>query len=233
MFAVSASETAWAVDKIDSPNVEKGELDLEYSGFTTFDASRTKNNLQDTEALLAYAPTDRWEVDLGGFFTKDAGQDLKADGVLFENFFQFAEKGAHWVDSGIMLSCNCSLRSDLDSSLEAKLLLEKDSSEFTNIVDLGLTQGLGHSGDDGPGYSIQWSGTYTLLENLAAGIEIQSDLGQANNALRWKDEQNYIGPAIYGDLFDAFHYEVVYLAGVSEAASSSAVRFLFQYKTHF
>ena len=72
-FVMFMSTTAVVIDKIDSPNVEQGELDLEYSGFHTFDSQSAKNNLADTEALVAYAPTDRWEVDLGGFFHQRRG----------------------------------------------------------------------------------------------------------------------------------------------------------------
>ena len=232
-LATCMSGTAYAIDKIDSPNVNEGELDLEYSGYRTFDAQAAKNNLQDSEALVAYAPTDRWEIDLGGFFSRDSGQSFKADGVLFENFFQFAEKGANWMDSGIMIACNCSMRSGLATSLESKLMLEKDIGDFSTIVNVGLDQGLGASGSNGPDYSFEVSSSYSFQENLAVGLEIQSDLGQANSALRWRDQQNYIGPAVYGDLLDTFHYELAYLAGVTPASSTSAVRFLFQYKTHF
>jgi hypothetical protein len=93
LAALSPSMRASAIDKIDSPNVTQGELDLEYSGYRTFDALNSKNNLQDSEALIAYASTSRWEFDISGFFSKDVGQRFEPDGVLLENFFQFAEKG--------------------------------------------------------------------------------------------------------------------------------------------
>jgi hypothetical protein len=132
-----------------------------------------------------------------------------------------------------MLACNCSTRPSIGTSLETKLLLERDVGDFSHIVDLGLDQGLGYSGNGGPEYNVQYSGSYNIWDNFAVGVEVQSGLGQSNSALRWQDQQNYVGPAVYGDLFDAFHYELAYLAGVTSAASSNAVRFLFQYKKQF
>lgn len=229
----ACAQAAWAIDKIDSPNVEKGELDFEYSGYRTSDGNGKKDNLQDTEALVAYAPTDRWEVDVGGFFSKEPDQSFRADGVLLENFFQFFEKGSQWVDSGVMIAYNGSTRSDLPSTIETKLLLEKDIGKFTNIADIGLAQTIGPHTSGGPDSVFQWNTQYAIDDTFAPGFEIQSDFGKTNQGISFNKEQHYIGPAIYGTVLDHFHYEAAYLAGVSSAASSSAVRFLFQYQTHF
>lgn len=233
MTALFVADTVWAIDKVDSPDVDKGELDFEYSGFRTFDTAPEKNNLQDTEALIAYAPTDHWEVDVGGYFSKEADQSFQADGLLLENFFQFSEKGSQWVDSGVMIALNGSTHADLPSAIEAKLLLEKDVGKFTNIANLGIEQEVGNHASGGPDRAFQWSTQYNISDNFAPGFEIQSDFGKTNDGLSFSREQHYIGPALYGNILDHFHYEVVYLTGVSSAASDSAVRFLFQYQAHF
>jgi len=233
IMTVLAVPIARAIDKVDSPNVEKGELDFEYSGFRTFDAGGNKDNLQDTEALIAYAPTDRWEVDVGGFFSKAPDQSFRADGVLVENFFQFFEKGSQWVDSGVMIAFNGSTHADLADSIDTKLLLEKDVGKFTNIANIGLEQEVGAHASGGPDRAFQWSTQYAISDSFAPGFEIQSDFGKTNEGLSFGREEHYIGPALYGTVLDHFHYEVVYLAGISSASSDSAVRFLFQYQEHF
>jgi hypothetical protein len=233
IISVFMAHTAWAIDKIDSPNVEKGELDFEYSGFRSFDGAKDKNNLQESEALIAYAPTARWEVDVGGFFSKAPDQSFQADGVLLENFFQFFEKESHWIDSGVMIALTDSTHADLASSAEVKLLLEKDIGKIVNIVNLGLEQEIGVHASGGPDRTFQWSAQYTISGSFSPGLEAQSDFGRTNEGLSFNKEQHYIGPAVYGTLLDQFHYEVAYLAGVSPAASDSAVRFLFQYQMHF
>jgi len=228
-----ASKTVLAIDKIDSPDVTQGELDFEYSGSRTFDRSGGKDNLEDTEGLVAYAPTDRWEIDIGGIFSKAPDQSFQADGILVENFFQFFGKGTHWVDSGIMISCNCSTHDDFTSSVEAKLLLEKDMGQFSHIANIGLEQEIGAHASGGPDRTVQWSSQYNVTDDFAPGFEIQTDFGKPSQGLRWDSGQHYAGPAIYGNVLDHFHYEVAYLAGISGAASDSAVRFLFQYQRHF
>jgi hypothetical protein len=223
---------AWAIDKIDSPDVEKGELDFEYSGYRTFDKVADKNNLQDTEALIAYAPTDRWEIDAGGFFSREPDQSFRADGLMLENIFQFFEKGSHWMDSGVMIALNDSTHADLAKSVETKLLLEKDVGKFINIANVGLEQEVGAHASGGPDRTFQWNTQYAFREDFATGIEIQSDFGKTNSGFNFNTSQQYIGPAVYGNVLDHFHYELAYLAGVSSASSGSAVRFLFQYQMH-
>jgi hypothetical protein len=232
MIAMPASSPAWAIDKIDSPDVEKGELDLEYSGYRTFDNAADKNNLQDTEALIAYAPTDRWEIDAGGYFSREPNQSFRADGVLLENFFQFFEKGSQWVDSGVMIALNDSTHADLAKSIETKLLLEKDVGKFINIANLGLEQEVSAHAGGGPDRTFQWNTQYAFRDDFSVGVEVQSDFGQPNEGLDFSKEQQYIGPAVYGNVLDHFHYELAYLAGVSDASSDSAIRFLFQYQLH-
>jgi len=224
---------ACAIDKVDSPDVEKGELDFESSGFRTFDSHSGKNNLQDTEALVAYVPTERWEVDVGGLFGKAPDQSFRTDGVLIENALQFSEKGSQWVDSGVMITLRGSTRAGLPDSVAAKLLLEKDVGKFINIANFGLEQEAGSHASGGPDRTFEWSTQYTINDGFAPGFEVQSDLGKANEGSRFSQEQHYIGPAIYGTFLDHFHYEAAYLVGISSAASDSAVRFLFQYQTHF
>jgi len=231
-WAIFSVPAAWAIDKIDSPDVEKGELDFEYSGYRTFDNAADKNNLQDSEALIAYAPTDRWEIDAGGYFSREPDQSFRADGVLVENIFQFFEKGSHWADSGVMIALNDSTHSALATTVETKLLLEKDVGKFINIANLGLEQEVGAHASGGPDRTFQWNTQYAFRDDFAAGVEVQSDFGQPNEGLDFSKEQQYIGPAVYGNILDHFHYEVAYLAGVSSASSDSAVRFLFQYQMH-
>jgi len=230
--AILAAPAAWAIDKIDSPDVEKGELDFEYSGYHTIDTSPDKNNLQETEALVAYAPTDRWEIDAGGFFNREPDQSFQADGILLENFFQFFEKGSQWVDSGMMIALNDTTESGFPKSVETKLLLEKDVGKFINIANVGLEQEVGVHASGGPDRTFEWNTQYAFRDDFAAGIEVQSDFGQPNEGLIFSKEQQYIGPGIYGTVLDHFHYEAAYLAGVSNASADSAIRFLFQYQMH-
>jgi hypothetical protein len=224
---------ALAIDVIDSPDITKGEMDATYFGSRTFDRNHDKNDLQDSEATLEYSPTGYWHTEIGGFFSKTPDQSFQMDGVEWNNFFQFSEKGARWLDSGIEIALQQSTHDDLASSIGTKLLLEKDVGKFVNIANIGLTQEVGAHASGGPDRAFQWNTQYTLCDEFAPGFEVQSDFGKPNEGLGFNQGQHYIGPGIYGTFMDHFHYEAAYLAGVSSGASDSAVRFLFQYQTTY
>lgn len=226
------STAAFAIDEIFSPYVDVGEADVEYSNSRTFDREKDKNNLQDSEALIEYSPTNYYHLEIGGFFSKTPDQSFQIDGVEIQNFFQFSEKGSHWVDTGIMIAGRESARDNVVSTVQTKLLLEKDVGKFVNVANIGLEQEVGADASGGPDLTLQWNTQYTLREELAPGFEIQSDLGKSNEGFSFNKGQQYIGPGLYGTVMDHYHYEAAYLAGVSSGASNGAIRFVLQYQTH-
>lgn len=49
----------------------------------------------------------------------------------------------------------------------------------------------------------------------------------------FREQEHYIGPAVYGRVFGHIKYEAALLAGVSDAASDAAGRLLIEYETFF
>jgi len=83
-----ASAPAYAVDKIYSPNVTKGEWELEYFGTRTFDGNHDKNDEQEHEVSIGYGVTNHWATELYGLFDKQIDESLRMSGVQFEKPFQ-------------------------------------------------------------------------------------------------------------------------------------------------
>ena len=236
LLAASCSSPSWALDTIYSPNIEAGEVALEYNGSRTFDHDSSKNNGQEHELSLEYGINSRWVVEAGAGFAKDPGTQVKLEDFELENRFAFSEPGANWLDSGLLVAFGGATHHSGTNSIEVKLLLQKDIGRFTNITNIGFEQAVGKNsaGTGGPDYAFLWSTRYRYSELAQPGFEIQSDLGQQNHALRHFDEQeHYIGPALYGRLFGKLHYETAYLFGVSDAAAQGAARVQLEYEIHF
>ena len=233
LFAVLAGAPAWALDEIYSPNVEPGELSVEYSGSRTFDSHSDKNNVQQHEAVMEYGVNNRWEVEGSIGFEKQPQEDVQVNHIEFENRFQFFEQGQNWVDSGLLVAFDEAIHHADTNSFEVKLLLEKDIGRFTNRANIGFTQEVGPNATGGPDYVLLWNTRYRYDEKLQPGFEIQSDLGADRALQHFGQQDHYIGPALYGRLFGHLKYEAAYLFGVSDASSKSAARALLEYEMHF
>ncbi len=224
---------ALALDEIYSPNAEYKELSVEFSGSRTFDSDQTKNNDMGSEFVIEYGATPRLMVEMSAGFEKAPGETLKLDHIEGEGRYQFFEQGENWLDSGILVAYDHAIHSGDADALEIKLLLQKDVNKFTSTMNVGFDQAVGVNSSGGPDYVLLWNNRYRYNEYFQPGIELQSDFGQGAQLHLWNDEQQYIGPAIWGKLFGKFNYQVAYLEGISKASASSAARVLVEYESHF
>ena len=233
VFAVSSP--AFALDEIYSPNTEYRELSLEYNGSRTFDHHSDKNNAQGHELSIEAGVTPRLTLELVGGFENEPGESTKLEDVEIEGRYQFFEQGQNWVDSGLLLAYGFSTQSHEPDAIEAKLLLQKDIDKVTSTANIGLEQTVGKNSDGtgGPDYVLLWNTRYRYNEYFQPGIELQSDFGQGHTLGHFDEQEHYVGPAVYGKLFNKVRYQAAWLAGVSDAAAQSAARVLFEYEMHF
>jgi hypothetical protein len=235
LLVALSSTSSWALDEIYSPNVEQGEVSLEYNGSRTFDHDSGKNNEQEHELALEYGVNSRWEVEASAGFEKEPDASVQLQDYEIENRFQFFEQGANWLDSGLLVAFDDGTHHTDSDNLEVKLLLQKDIGRFSNTANIGFDQAVGKNSTStgGPDYVFLWSTRYRYSELAQPGFEIQSDLGQHAELQHFDEQEHYVGPALYGRLFGNVHYETAYLFGVTTASAQSAARVLLEYEMHF
>lgn len=229
----TGSQPALALDHLYSPIIEKGELEVEYSGDRSFDNDSTKNNIQGHEFELEYGVNDFWKVIAEGAFTKEPQKSFKSDKVEIASLFQFTEQGKYWADVGMFVAYGIATQSHAADDVEAKLLVQKDTSEWTHLTNLVVEQAVGNNAHGGPEYSLLWNSRYRWNEHAEPGIEIQSSFGNGHTLGKYDEQSHYVGPAVYGDIYGPLKYEVAYLFGVSKAADDGAARIKLEYEFHF
>lgn len=229
-----AATPALAVDQIYSPNAEKDEISLEYNTAHNFDKNAAKDNAQEHQFGVEYGATDRLVAEGKINYERAPQNSTRLSAAELEGRYQFFNQGEYWIDTGLLVSYSYAFQHQQPDSLETKLLLQKDFGKVTSTANIGFTQDIGkYAASGGPDYVFLLNTRYRYNIYFQPGIEIQSDLGQAHSLRHFDQQQDYIGPAIYGKVFGRLKYQVGYFAGVSEAASSSAARVLLEYEMHF
>ncbi len=234
VFLLLDAAPAFALDKIYSPYVTKGEWEVEYRGSSTFDSNHDKNGIQSHQTALGYSPTDYWATELYSNFVRDPESTFHMEGLEWENRFQLTEPGKYWMDFGLLASYIYAHERTNADALETKLLVEKDIGKFINIANIGFEQEVGSHAHSGPDFELLANSRYKYSPYLQPGIELQSNLGTAQARRHFENQEYYLGPAIYGQLplqgLSKLKYELAYLAGLTDATSQSAIRLLVEYE---
>ena len=229
-----ASTSAVAEDKVYSPTVEPGEFELEVRGHTTFDSDPAKDAQQQYKFEAGYGIAERWFTTLGTTAATEADGALHNQEVFWENIIQLTEQGEHWVDVGLYLEYAVANGAGTPDELETKLLLEKSVGSFTHTANLVFVRELGSGASTATNFEYAWRSRYFVSAALQPGVEIYGEMGELGHALPWDQQDNRIGPVLYGVL-DAtsrgkLKYEVGYLFGVSDAAPTGTLKFNLEYE---
>ena len=227
------TSNAFAADKIYSPNVVKGELEMEYSGSATFDHRHDKNHVQEHELEMEYGFTDRFSLELNGELEKEPGHALKTSSLGIGGRFQFFEQGENWIDSGLLVSYGRALNRAEADTLEAKLLLEKQTGPFLHRANIGIEQAVGPHSASAPERVLGFNTRYRYSQYVQPGVEIQSDFGKSSEHKHFNQQEHVAGPALYGELAPHVKYEAAYLVGISDEAAHNTARLLLEYEAAF
>lgn len=231
--AALLSSPAFAISRIISPNVHKGELELEYQAVSTFDDDSAKDDDQSHKLELEYGLTDRMKVELEGVFKKEPNADMEFNKIEAATQFQFFEQGEYWLDSGMKFAYSHALHDKDHDALEAKLLLEKTHGKLTHRLNLGLEHEVGGGASTGFERSALWGSRYRYNKQFEPGLEWQAEFGKASDHHSFNEQEHYAGPALYGEIAPGVKYEAAYLFGVSDAAADGAARLFLEYEMHF
>ncbi|MEI6730849.1 MAG: hypothetical protein WCL30_06270 [Pseudomonadota bacterium] len=228
------AQPLYAVDKIYSPTVDKGEIELEYFATRDFDSDRSKDNAQVHETSIGYGVNDYWKTEFYANFAKQPDQSLKTDSFEWENIFAFSQPGQYWLDSGMSIAYVHNATARSADAVEAKLLLQKQIGQWINIANIGLEEEIGRFATGRPERSFAWETRYNLNKYFNPGFEFHSDFGRSGDDSNGFSEQvHFIGPAAYGRILDNLKYEAAYLVGVSNAAPQSEAKLLLEYEFRF
>lgn len=219
---------AWATKTVTSPYVTKGKATVEWRG--GYDEDDNDDHSVRTRNQVAYGFTDFYEMKLSADTRHDEGEDTDFTDLDVENKFQITPKGEYWVDLGLRLDYTRSLNGGADG-LGTKILLGKQTGDFTHLLNLEAGREIGEDSSDDWGYGLAYGVSYPLTEDLALGGEWYSDFADFEGD--YSEQDHRVGPVLYGSAFEVIKYQAGVLAGVSEAAPDYTVKATVNYSLQF
>ena len=249
-FLGTASE-ALATKKVYSPIVHKGELEIEARGSYDFDTRDEKDGKQEQKYAVGYGVTDFWFTEVYGEVKKtpeelEEGSEespekkWEFESVEWENRFQLAEQGEWWIDTGLYFAYEFAAKHKDPDKIEVKLLLEKQLGDFVHTANLIVEREIGgETADDEEKEphewegSVAWSTRYRWQQWLEPGIEVWFDLGELKKIHSFNEQNDQIGPVIYGKIGDHVKYDVGYLFGISEEAPAGTLKWIVEFEWYF
>lgn len=227
---------AYAVDKVYSPYVEKGEWEAEYFGTRSFDGDNAKDNAQKHELSFGYGVTEYWKTEIYGIFEKEPQDSVGFDAWEWENIFQFTPRGEYWLDVGGALAFEWTPQSNHANALEARLLLAKDIGKTSHVLNLIAEKEVGSGPRDELEGGFIWSSRYRHSRQFQPGFEISSDFGELEHTGSFDSQEHYLGPVAYGKLpivGKGIGYRAGYLFGLSDSAADGQLVMQLEYEFKF
>ncbi|MEZ4755009.1 MAG: hypothetical protein R3A13_12025 [Bdellovibrionota bacterium] len=221
---VLISIQALAIDKIYSPIVEEGELEVETRGRYEFDDDGHNKNVQ--KFGIGYAPTDRFAYEVYAELEREESES-KFEAVAVETRYQIFDQGEYWIDAGAYLEFEYKL--DEEYKVETKALLEKDFGPTLHTANLILERDIFNSGHKFE-TELAWKSKYRLSQEFEPGFEYFAEFGEVNDMPSWDGQEHSVGPAIYGKLWGRMKYALAFVFGVSDAAPDHTARWELEFE---
>jgi hypothetical protein len=238
--------TAKADFKVWLPDVNFGEVAIETVGNSGFDPHADRSDEQSQTLEFEYGLTHWWQTELEFEFERDAGvnQTQYFTQLTSENLFQFTQRGEYFVDVGFFAEYGLSMKKGDPGEITFGPVLRKDFWGLSNTINLFFSKDVGHNLATGTQFLWAWE---TRVDALMArfgdrflvepGFQYYSQPGKIGHFSNWNDQDNRIGPQLFGKIFDigpgTLEWNAGVLVGLTNAVPILTPRWQFEYEIHY
>jgi len=225
--------SAQAGERVYGPYVERGEVEMEWLGAYKIDDDGDTDGAWKEKAALGYGVTDHWFTEIYGEVEKegDRGADPAFTAIEWENRFQLTDPGALWMDVGAYLAYEYNTAGGADKG-EAKLLLAKDTGQFTHYANIIAEREFGDESSRDLEWGTAWSTRYRYKPVFEPGFEYHADFGSVHGHRDFDEQSHRAGPVFYGKIGHV-KYDTGVLFGLSDAAADATVKAVIEYEWRF
>ncbi len=232
---LTSQNLAFAGTKVYSPNIEEGELEVEWKANYDLDKRTDKDHNQKHKYAIGYGFTDYWASEINLIAKNASHTGYETTEVEWENRFQLTEQGKNFADVGLYFAVKKALDSKKNhDAIEGKILLEKQMGRFVNRANIGVERKFrqvnGTKAERGFETEVLWLTKYNWKKSFEPGFEYHVNFG--NHTAKdnsYSTQKHQIGPNIYGKI-GQFKYDLGLLFGFSKAAVDRQIKWNLEYE---
>lgn len=226
--ACLAPGAAGASNKVSSPDVTQGKIELEYRGGYDIDHQAGRDEREQHKFVANYGILERWRTEVKLVANKaDRRYDWTA--VEWSHRFQLLKGAAGGPKLSVQGNYIFALEEDAADELAFAVLASYAHHGFTHVMNGTLTRAIGGHAKSGVQLDIGWKTRYDWMPALNPGLEIYADLGRHGGPDSSGAKRPMIGPALYGQLAPGLSYDIGFLAGMSDSAPDGRFKWLVTY----
>ena len=238
LFTIGSSKT-WAdpASYVYSPNVVKGETELEFHAGYYGDDDNSVDGTRAHEFSVGHGMSDNWfsEVELGWEKLPHAG--VEYSGLEWVNIFQLTEPGEHIVDFGIFTNMGFPDAHNDPNTVEIGPMFEKELGSTVNNLNLTWVRDYGSHADHITTFEYTWQTRVKGDPLLEYGFQAMGDLGEWSDMKTFNNQEHKIGPALFGEFkvgngSDKLKYDGALLFGVTDDSPDYTLRITVEYEIY-
>lgn len=231
-FGLGGIETARAGDfKIESPNIDFHEVEIETNTATTFDKRPENKNRGAFTQEIGVGVLPFWFVALEGELGREPGEKWQFNATTIENIFMLTEPGKYWMDFSIFAEFSHARNLNDPDTVKVGGLFLKEHMKFVNTFNVFLEKEVGRNAGTADTLTYAWQTRYRFSPLFQPGIELFGQVDDLNSAGKFGDRQLRIGPVVAGayNLGEIggkgkIKYEVGYLFGTTTPTEQGTLR---------
>lgn len=222
------ASTAMAANKVSSPDVTKGQIELEYRGGYDFDDTSSRDGQQTHRFVGNYGITDRWRTEFKLNLQGDS-DDLDWTYLEWSNRYQIFKEGEAWLRLAIQENYKLALQDGSPDRFEITVLAAKDIGATSHVTNINFENQLGDNAVGGTNFNVSWKSKYRYQPNLEPGFEFYGDFGRIGSPSSKSPDRFFLGPVLSGKLDYGIKYDVGYLFGMDADAADGRLKMIFTY----
>jgi high-affinity iron transporter len=219
--------------KVYSPNVVKGENEIEYRGFRDFDDDSSRDGAEKHKLGVGRGFTDSWFSEIYSIYEKEPGGSYEHEAIEWENRFQLTEQGKYWADFGLLVEYEAT-RHDNPDELVIAPIIEKAFDRWVGTINLFFEREVGSGREDGTTFAYAARLKYLLHPNFEPAIEAFGEPGKFNHWGTFNGQEHWAGPAVYGAASlggtRKLVYSAAYLFGETSVSSDARAILRLEYE---
>ena len=225
--------------RVKYPDAETGEFAVEPIGDIGRDPLAAHSGEASYVEELEYGVNGFWlaELELGQQRLPGPGQSLDFSAVVWENVFQFTERGQYWADAGFFAELGKGTLQGTADETTFGPIFRKEVFHTINTVNLFISRDFGNFASPRPAFIYAWETRIALGTPVEPGFQAYGQpSGFAAFNSGWPQD-NRIGPQLFGTLSNlgpgTLKWNAGVLFGIRPWAPRTTLRWQAEYEIHF